>query len=78
MLIATVFGTIHHDLHRLRRSVLNPFFSQRSIASIQSVMRSKVRQMCDGVSVYGENGKTVYLRHTLTAATVDTVTEYCK
>ncbi|KAL9601749.1 MAG: hypothetical protein Q9179_002771 [Wetmoreana sp. 5 TL-2023] len=41
----SVFGTVQHDLHRIRRMALNPFFSKQAVTRIESVIQSKVRRI---------------------------------
>lgn len=72
-----VFGTEQHDLHRSRRAALNPFFSKRSVARLESVIQSKVCKMCDRLVDYGKEGKILTIQHALTSCIVDITTEYC-
>lgn len=46
------FSTASHDQHRIRRSVLNPFFSKRSIANNEAQIREKVEHLCRRLEVY--------------------------
>ncbi|KAL8737566.1 MAG: hypothetical protein Q9181_001544 [Wetmoreana brouardii] len=72
-----IFGTVQHDLHRIRRMALNPFFSKQAVTRLESVIQSKVRQMCDNISACKYRGENIQLRHALTASTVDVTTDYC-
>lgn len=38
----SVGGTVQHDLHRRRREALNPFFSKKSVQSLQPMISAKV------------------------------------
>jgi cytochrome P450 len=58
----SVFGTIPHDHHRLRRSALNPFFSKRSIAAFEPVIQSTMNQLCLALEGYVADGNPVELR----------------
>ncbi|KAF2013468.1 cytochrome P450 [Aaosphaeria arxii CBS 175.79] len=40
-----VFSTIHHDLHRQRRSALNPYFSMANVRRLQPVIQERLRVM---------------------------------
>ncbi|KAG8526148.1 uncharacterized protein KY384_000141 [Bacidia gigantensis] len=71
-----IFGTEQHDLHRTRRAALNPFFSKRSVAGLESIIQSKVRRMCDLLSDYEASGKVLKVQHALTATIVDITSEY--
>ncbi|CRK12641.1 hypothetical protein BN1708_017156, partial [Verticillium longisporum] len=39
------FSTVAHDLHHLRRSALNPFFSARAVTALEPVLRAKVDKL---------------------------------
>ena len=41
----SVGGTINHDLHRKRREALNPFFSKKSVTSLEPMIAQKVQQL---------------------------------
>ena len=53
----SIFGTVPHDLHRLRRAALNPFFSKRSITAIEPLIQSKVDLLCAALGEYAPDGK---------------------
>lgn len=42
----SVAGSSDHDLHRHRRELMSPFFSQRNIYSLQPLLETKVALMC--------------------------------
>ena len=43
---ASGFGTVPHDLHRLRRAALNPFFGKQAVARrVEPLVRELVTQM---------------------------------
>ena len=39
-------GAVHYDLHRKRRESLDPFFSQRSVHALESMLKEKTKQLC--------------------------------
>ena len=39
----SVGGTIQHDLHRKRREALNPFFSKKSVQSLEPMIAKKTK-----------------------------------
>ncbi|KAH8746125.1 cytochrome P450 [Hyaloscypha sp. PMI_1271] len=65
-------NTISHDLHRTRRSALNPFFSKASIRKLQPLIDSKVDQFLERID---ELQNPVNLNILLMFA--DVVTEFC-
>ncbi|KAK7952714.1 uncharacterized protein PG986_008442 [Apiospora aurea] len=81
----SAFGTASHDLHRLRRGALNPFFGKQAIArSMEPVIRELVESMCarfEGMRVSaggerkkGDEGLDVMLPYA--ALTTDVITRY--
>ena len=43
----SVAGTSDHELHKIRRDALNPFFSKRGVASVVPMIIEKVRKVED-------------------------------
>ena len=43
----SAFGTVDHDLHRIRRNAMNKFFSRTQISRLEPEMRQLVDQLCD-------------------------------
>jgi cytochrome P450 len=69
------FSTTNHDLHRLRRKSLSPFFSVKKIEEFQPVIRDKVEKFCQKVTQY-QNGQVFPLSKAWMAMTTDIITEY--
>ncbi|KAF2670084.1 cytochrome P450 [Microthyrium microscopicum] len=51
------FSTIHHDVHRMRRRALSPFFSVKCISEFQPVIRAKTAKFCNKIAEYHPNFK---------------------
>ena len=47
---ASTFATVGHDLHRIRRSALNPFFSKASVVKLEPLIHEKVEALCSGMT----------------------------
>lgn len=43
----TAFSAVEHDLHRVRRSALNRFFSRAQIMKLEPEIKELVGQLCD-------------------------------
>ncbi|KAK3346444.1 cytochrome P450 family protein [Lasiosphaeria hispida] len=69
------FSTIDHDVHRMRRKAISPFFSAAKITDFQPVIRAKVDKLCETISNY-HPGKVVPLSRAWMAVTTDIITEY--
>ena len=72
----SIFATIPHDHHRLRRSALNPYFSKRSIVAIEPIIQDKVNKLCDSIRAYIKSGQPVELQTAYVALTLDVITHY--
>lgn len=65
-----------HDLHRLRRSVLNPFFSARSVTRLEPVIRSKVEKLSARFAQVVKTGEVIRLDAAFMALTMDVICDY--
>ena len=72
-----VFGSEFHEVHKARRSAINPFFSRSSVLRLEPMIQQRVQQMCDRFGDLGKRGEPVLLRDAFVAVTIDIVTEYC-
>ncbi|KAK5228687.1 hypothetical protein LTR72_002572 [Exophiala xenobiotica] len=69
---ASSFATAPHNLHRLRRSALNPFFSKRSINQTEALITAKIEQL-----LALKTGEIIRLDAAYMALTMDIITHYC-
>ena len=72
----SIIGTVPHDLHRLRRAALNPYFSKQSVARLEPVIQSCVSTLCKRLKETQNSGEPVNLGVAYSALTIDVVTEY--
>lgn len=72
----SIFATIPHDHHRLRRSALNPYFSKRSIVAIESLIQDKVDKLCSAVERYIVSSQPLELQTAYMALTLDVISHY--
>lgn len=68
---------MEHDLHKQRRSQLNPFFSKASIRALEPLIAGKVDRLCQRVEQLASHGQVVSLTHAFAALTLDIVTHLC-
>ncbi|KAK8139345.1 Cytochrome p450 [Apiospora sp. TS-2023a] len=77
---ASGFGTVPHDLHRLRRGALNPFFSKQAIAQhVEPQIRSLLAQMCarfESMKQGTGSGEVLDVMRPYAALTTDVITRY--
>ena len=79
----SIFGTVQHDHHRVRRGALSPFFSKKSISAIEPLIQSKVDLLCTALGEYapggtdeGRAGKEVELGVAYMSLTLDIISHY--
>ena len=65
----STFSTASHDLHRLRRSAINPFFSKASVRSLQPLLDRKVDQMLNRLQEFKETGNVMRIDQAFVAFT---------
>ncbi|KIX07822.1 uncharacterized protein Z518_02476 [Rhinocladiella mackenziei CBS 650.93] len=70
------FSTVPHDLHRMRRSVLNPYFSKRNIVHLEPVITERVEKLSKRLSEAASQDEVVRLDVAFMALTTDTISEY--
>ena len=70
-------GTVDHDLHRSRRTPLNPFFSKASVAKILPWVKRIIDQLCDRLEQARISGEPINLKYCYSAMTTDVASEYC-
>jgi hypothetical protein len=73
--LATV-ATVPHDLHRMRRAVLNPYFSKQSVTRLEPVIQSLVGALCERFREAQKSREPLNLLTAYTALTTDVITEY--
>lgn len=73
---SSIFTTSDHNLHSLRRGVLNPMFSKRSIINFQPTIRAKLEILCEKIAQYAEGDRLLNLNYAWSAWAGDIITEY--
>lgn len=70
------FTTPSNELHRIRRSGLNSFFSRKVVLDLEDVVQSKVKKLSDLVRKTLDKGGSIDLHHGLRAVSIDVITDY--
>ncbi|KAA8563986.1 hypothetical protein MFRU_025g00110 [Monilinia fructicola] len=73
----SAFETIGHDLHRLRRNAVNPFFSKRSINATEPIIKSQISLLSDIFHSHFLSATPVDLRVAFSSLTLDIISDYC-
>jgi cytochrome P450 len=72
----SMLSTAPHDLHRMRRAALNPYFSKKSVMRLERVIQSHVRALCERLGETQKSEEPVNLSVACFALTTDIITEY--
>ncbi|KAK3343373.1 cytochrome P450 [Lasiosphaeria hispida] len=70
------FSTVPHDLHRLRRGALNPFFSVRSVARLEPLLKSKIEKLSARFDALVKTQEPFRLDAAFMALTMDIICDY--
>lgn len=70
------FGTQDHDVHRMRRMALNPFFSKQAVQRLEPVIQQKIDLLCKKLDVYAQSERVVSVGDAVMALTTDIISEY--
>ncbi|QDS67654.1 hypothetical protein FKW77_004780 [Venturia effusa] len=69
-------GTTDHDLHRMRRTALNPFFSKQSVGHWEDIIQLSIDRLYSRLSCLAESALPVNLSDAFTAVSGDVISSY--
>lgn len=70
-------GTQSHELYRIRRAPLNPFFSKKSVNDLTPVIRRPLEILCQRLDPASKTGETQNMKYFYNALTPDIINTYC-
>ncbi|KAL8686811.1 MAG: hypothetical protein Q9218_006851 [Villophora microphyllina] len=70
------FGTVDHDLHRIRRAAINPFFSKQKVTQLQPVIQRLADKLCDKFERCRGTDEVIPFECAFDAFTMDVISEY--
>ncbi|CAG8020504.1 unnamed protein product [Penicillium nalgiovense] len=73
----SLVGTITHDHHRFRRSLLSNYFSKRSVVELGPSIHDKVDKLIARFEQAHQAGDVLHLQLDFAALTADVITDYC-
>lgn len=68
-------ATVDHDHHRARRGYLNPYFSKRSIISLEPVIHERIGRLCMRLEEAMHKAQTICLDSAFSAFAADIITQ---
>ncbi|KAL8859758.1 MAG: hypothetical protein Q9178_003873 [Gyalolechia marmorata] len=72
----SVFATVGHELHRIRRAALAPFFSTQAVQRLEPCVQSVIDKLITRLHELQGTGKVVDILHVYCALTLDIISEY--
>ncbi|KPI35302.1 Trichodiene oxygenase [Cyphellophora attinorum] len=72
----SILGTQDHDLHRSRRAVLSPYFSQQSVRGLSNVVNKTMLNLLRRMDGWAAAGQPIQMNLPLRAATKDVIQSY--
>lgn len=70
------FTTPANELHRIRRTGLNSFFSRKNVIELEDIVQDKAQKLCDAIENAITKGQPMDLHHALRAVSIDVITEF--
>lgn len=71
------FGTVDHDLHRIRRAPVAKFFSRSVIMSLEEDVAALAQQLCDKIMTERRNRTPIDLTRAYSNLSTDVISAYC-
>ncbi|RMZ77471.1 hypothetical protein DV738_g4378, partial [Chaetothyriales sp. CBS 135597] len=72
----SMFSTVPHDHHRLRRACLNPFFSKQAVMRLEPVITDMINSLCARFEGFRDAGQPFTADQAYAALTTDVITKY--
>ncbi|KAK9771433.1 putative Cytochrome P450 monooxygenase [Seiridium cardinale] len=72
----SVIATRDHDLHRKRRAVLNPYFSQANVRRLEPIINDTLTNLLRRMDGWAQSGEVVHMNVPFRAATKDIIQSY--
>ncbi|OKL64358.1 hypothetical protein UA08_00972 [Talaromyces atroroseus] len=73
----SVLTTAGHDLHRVRRNALNPYFSRQRILGLQATIQQKLSIFLEQIRGSAKTGTSITISHGFMAFSEDVIMNYC-
>jgi len=64
------------DIHRIRRGMLEPFFSRRNVMNLEYIVQERAQKLSNLIKARFAKCEAVDLHHTFRSISVDVITEY--
>ncbi|KAL2060745.1 hypothetical protein VTL71DRAFT_9387, partial [Oculimacula yallundae] len=72
----SMFGTNDHDVHRIRRAAVSPFFSKGAVRKLQPMIEERIEALLNRFRGFQTSGEPILLNYAFSAYTNDIAQEY--
>lgn len=72
----SAFVTSSNEVHRQRRSAINPFFSRKMVLRLEEIVHSKANKFIERMNKAFERNEAIDVHHGFSAISVDVATDY--
>ncbi|KAF4630224.1 hypothetical protein G7Y89_g7918 [Cudoniella acicularis] len=73
---SSAWGSIDHDVRRMRRGVINPFFSKASVRRLQPVIQEQVDKLLSRIKEFKVSGKPLTISLAYVSLSSDVIASY--
>lgn len=73
----SIFATVGHEHHRIRRAPLDDFFSKRAVRELEPLIREKVQRLSDRFANVAKQSEIIRIDCAFMALTMDVICTYC-
>ena len=72
----SMHSTVDHDVHRMRRAALNPFFSKQKISAATPYIQTQIEKLSSRLDKFANSGNVALISAAYSALTMDIMTDY--
>ncbi|EAW08477.1 cytochrome P450 [Aspergillus clavatus NRRL 1] len=73
---SSTFSTASHELHRVKRAALNPFFSRKMVFELEDVVQQKAKKLVTRMQKAFVSSGRIDLHYAYRAISIDVITDY--
>ncbi|KAI2629319.1 putative cytochrome P450 [Hypomontagnella submonticulosa] len=73
----SVFSTVRHEHHRIRRAALNPLFSRAAVKQLEPTIHATLERLCGRIDEFAESGRVLDLGLAFAVFAADVISAHC-
>ncbi|KAL4797409.1 cytochrome P450 [Aspergillus venezuelensis] len=72
----SIFTTVNPEVHRIKRTALNPFFARKKVLDLEDVVQEKAQKLITRMKKAFDSGDGIDVHHGFRAISIDAITDY--